>query len=178
MGRRKVVCMASVALVMVSVVGGSALAARDRSTLKVPGGLAVSEFKGYETWRPVAVSQTESGIKVIVANGVMLKAFRSGLPADGKVFPEGSKVAKIEWVRRQNTVSPYPVYVPGDLKSLSLIEKDSKRFPKTHGWAYAQFVNDPASGVLKPTGTGAECGFACHTKVAAQDYTYTAYPAR
>jgi hypothetical protein len=26
--------------------------------------------------------------------------------------------------------------------------------------------------------TGAECGYACHTNVAAQDYIYTAYPDR
>jgi hypothetical protein len=55
--------------------------------------------------------------------------------------------------------------------------KDSRRFPKTKGWAYAKFVTD-ASGVLTPEGTGAECGFACHTRVAAQDYIFTAYPRR
>jgi hypothetical protein len=166
------------AAICVVGLGGVVLAAQDRETLKVPDGLSFSEFDGYDTWQPVSVSQTETGIKVIVANDVMMKAFRAGLPADGKVFPEGSKVAKIEWNRRQNTVSPYYVMVPGALKSLSFIEKDSKRFPNTHGWAYAQFTNDPATGDLKPSVTGAECGFACHTRVAAQDYTYTAYPPR
>jgi hypothetical protein len=175
----KSISVLAAAAIFVLGVGGVVFAAQDRSTLKVPGGgLAFSEFKGYPSWQPVSVSQTESGIKVIAANDVMMKAFRAGLPADGKVFPEGSKVAKIEWFRRQNKVSPYTVFVPGALKSLSFIEKDSKRFPNTHGWAYAQWVNDPATGVLKPTGTGAECGFACHTRVAAQDYTYTAYPPR
>jgi hypothetical protein len=166
------------AAILVLGLGGVVLAAQDRDTLKVPDGLSFSEFKGYDSWQPVSVSQTETGIKVIAANAVMMKAFRSGLPAKGKVFPEGSKVAKIEWFRQQNKVSPYTVFVPGALKSLSFIVKDSKRFPKTHGWAYAQWTNDPATGVLKPTGTGPECGFACHTRVAAQDYTYTAYPPR
>jgi hypothetical protein len=62
--------------------------------------------------------------------------------------------------------------------SVSFIEKDSKRFPATHGWAYAQFVYDPATGDLKPNGTGIECGYACHTIVANQDYIWTAYPPR
>ena len=164
--------------ILISGLGGTVIAAQDQDALKVPEGLALSEFTGYDTWQPVSVSQTETGIKVIAANDVMMKAFRDGLPAEGKVFPEGSKVAKIEWVRKQNTVSPYLVMVPGPLKSLSFIGKDSTRFPNTHGWAYAQFVSDQASGSLKPIGTGAECGFACHTRVASQDYIYTAYPPR
>jgi len=167
-----------VSAVVLSGVGGLALAAQDRSTLKVPGGLSLSEFKGYEAWESVAPSQTEGAIKIIAANPVMMKAYKAGLPAQGKLFPEGSRVVKIEWVRKPNPVSPYPVQVPGTLKTLSFIVKDSKRFPKTHGWAYAKFDVDPKSGALTPEGTGAECGFACHTAVAAQDYIFTAYPRR
>ena len=164
--------------VFLITVGGLALAAQDRSTLKVPGGLSFSEFKGYETWQVVAPSQTKESLKSIAANEVMMRAYRSGLPAKGKTFPEGSKIVKIEWAARQNTVSPYFVMVPGALKSIAFIEKDSKRFPKTHGWAYAQFLYDPTTKALKPNGTGAECGYACHTTVAAQDYIFTAYPER
>jgi hypothetical protein len=166
------------AIVFVMVAGGLAIAAQDRSTLKVPGGLGFAEFKGYQTWQAVAPSQTETSIKVIAANEVMMKAYREGLPAKGKTFPEGSKVVKLEWAADKNPVSPYFVRVPGQLKSVSFIEKDSKRFPKTHGWAYAQFLWDPATKTLKPNGTGAECGYACHTTVAAQDYIFTAYPPR
>lgn len=160
------------------LVGLGGAAAQDRATLKVPQGLGFAEFKGYETWQPVAVSQVPDGLKVISANPAMMAAYRNGLPAKGKVFPEGSRVVKIEWALKADTVSPYPVNVPGDLMSVSFIVKDSKRFPKTHGWAYAQFVYDPASKSLKPKGTGSECGYACHTTVAAQDYIFTAYPAR
>jgi len=46
--------------VLVGVLGSIALAAQDRFTLKVPNGLAFAEFKGYETWQNVAVSQTAS----------------------------------------------------------------------------------------------------------------------
>jgi hypothetical protein len=157
---------------------GLALAAQDRDTLRVPGGLGFAEFRGYETWQTVSVSQVKDGIKVILANREMIEAFRNGLPAAGKTFPEGSKIVKIEWSQKQNTASPYFVMVPDALESVSFIEKDSKRFPATHGWAYAQFLYDPASATLKPNGTGAECGYACHTAVAAQDYIFTAYPPR
>jgi len=164
--------------VFLITIGGLALAAQDRSSLKVPGGLSFAEFKGYESWQAVAPSQTKDSLKSIAANDVMIRAYRSGLPARGKAFPEGSKIVKIEWAARQNTASPYFVMVPGALKSVSFIEKDSRRFPKTHGWAYAQFLYDPATRTLKPNGTGAECGYACHTSVATQDYIFTAYPPR
>ncbi len=157
---------------------GIAIAAQDRSTLKVPNGLAFSEFKGYETWQDVAVSQTETSLKVIAANDVMINAYRQGIPGNHQLFPEGSKIVKIEWLAKKNTESPYFVMVPDTLKSLSFIEKDSKRFPDTHGWAYAQFLHDAASDTLSPNGSDAKCGFACHSTVAAKDYIFTAYPPR
>ena len=102
-----------ISVVPLVVVGSLALAAQDRYTLKIPDGLAWSDFRGYETWQDVAVSQTETELKVIVANAVMMNAFRSGLPSNGKLFPDGSKIAKIEWSFKKNTVSPYFVNVPG-----------------------------------------------------------------
>ena len=39
---------AIIAIAFATAAGGLALAAQDRSTLKVPDGLAFSEFKGYE----------------------------------------------------------------------------------------------------------------------------------
>jgi hypothetical protein len=168
----------AIVLMSLATAGGIALAAQDRSTLKVPNGLAFSEFKGYENWQTVAVSQTETSLKVISANPAMIKAYRSGVPGGGKHFPEGSKAVKIEWLSKKNTESPYAVMVPDTLKSVSFIEKNSKRFPKTNGWAFAQFMNDPATDTLTPTGDGAECGYACHTAVASKDYIFTAYPKR
>ena len=155
-----------------------ALAAQDRRTLKVPNGPAFSEFKGYEDWQYVAVSQTETGVKVIAANPVMIKAYRSGIPGNGKPFPEGSQIVKIEWKSTKSAESPYFVMVPETLKSLSFIEKDSKRFKDSGGWGYAQFQNDAASDTLTPFGADAACGYACHTAVKAKDYIFTAYPRR
>ncbi len=168
----------AIALTALAAAGGIALAAQDRDTLKIPDGLAFSEFKGYEDWRPVAPSQVKDGIKVIAANPAMIAAYRKGVPGAGKTFPDGSKVVKIEWAQKPNPASPYAVQTPGELMNLAFILKDTKRFPKTHGWAYAVFDYDPATKTLKPRGTGAECGYECHSKVAAQDYIFTAYPAR
>jgi hypothetical protein len=95
------------------------LAAQNKYTVKVPDGLAFSDFKGYEDWRYVAVSQVKDGMKVIAANPTMMAAYRSGLPASGKTFPDGSKVVKIQRSQKQNTVSPYFVMVPDALMSVS-----------------------------------------------------------
>lgn len=174
-GKTRVIATAAVLL---AAAGGIALAAQDRFTLTVPGGLGFAEFRGYETWQDVAVSATDTGIKVILANPAMINAYRAGVPGNGTKFPDGSMAAKIEWTQRKNPESPYSVTIPGTLKSVSFIEKDSKRFPQTNGWAFAQFAYDPASDTFKPSVTGAECGYACHTRVAAKDYIFTAYPPR
>jgi len=167
----------AITLVVLATLGSVALAAQDRYTLKL-GELAFSDFRGYENWKVVAVSQTETLLKVIVANDVMMDAYRQGLPADGKLFPEGSKIVKIEWTFKKNTVAPYFVMVPDTLKAVATIEKDSNRFPDTHGWAYGNFNYDAASDTFTPEGNDAKCGYACHTTVAAQDYIFTAYPKR
>ena len=167
----------AIILVLSAVLGSMAFAAQDRYSLKL-GKLAFSDFRGYENWRDVAVSQTETLLKMIVANDVMMNAYRQGLPANDKLFPDGSKIVKIEWTAKKNTTSPYFVMVPDTLKAVAVIEKDSKRFPDTHGWAYGNFNYDAASDTFTPEGNDARCGYACHTTVAAQDYIFTAYPKR
>jgi hypothetical protein len=175
------IVVAAASLAVVGSIASIALAQQeqDRYTLKVPGGgLAFSEFKGYDSWQDVAVSETKTSVKAILANDTMIQAYKDGIPGNGKPFPEGVKIVKIEWIKKVNTKSPYFVEVPDTLKSVSFIEKDSKRFPNTHGWAYAQFSYDTATKTFKPSVSGPECGYACHTKVADQDYIFTAYPPR
>lgn len=169
----------AIALVAVTAsIGVSRAARQDRYRLKVPDGLAFSDFRGYDNWHDVAVSETKTTIKAILANPTMIKAYREGIPENGRAFPEGSKAVKIEWIKVQNPASPYFVEVPDALKSVSFMEKDSKKFPDTHGWAFAQFEYDAGSKTFKPSVTGSECGYTCHTTVAAKDYVFTAYPPR
>lgn len=178
MPRSRLILAAIAALCLVAAVGGIALAQQDRNTLAVPNGLAFADFRGYEDWQNVAVSQTEHGLKIIAANPAMIAAYRTGVPGNHNAFPDGSKIVKIEWTTKKSEESPYFVMVPDALKSVSFIEKDTKRFPDTAGWAFAQFLYEPASDTFKPNGNDAKCGFACHTKVAAKDYIFTAYPKR
>ena len=173
----------AVAVVAVSLVvlTGIALAAQDKFTLKAPNGVAFSEFKGYESWQNVAPSVVDEGIKSILANPVMIKAYKNGIPGDGKPFPDGSMIAKIEWKKKKSDESPYSVEVPGALKSLAFILKDSKRFPDSNGWGYAQFNYDPASGTFKPFGDDSSFAtkcYKCHTIVKEKDYIFTAYAER
>jgi hypothetical protein len=158
--------------------GGIGLAAQDRFTVTVPNGLSFAEFRGYETWQYVAVSATDDGMKIIAANPAMIDAYRAGVPGDGRPFPEGSMIVKIEWTQQRSTESPYSVTVPGTLSSVSFITKDSRRFSDTGGWAYAQFSYDAASDTFRPSVNGTGCGHACHMTVAAKDYIFTAYPPR
>ena len=155
-----------------------AVSADDKYSLQVPDGLSFSDFRGYEEWQVVAVSQTDKLLKVEVANPEMMAAYRAGVPGNGKPFPDGSKIAKIEWKPKKSTEAPFSVNIPDTLQDVFFIEKDSKRFPATKGWAYAQFNYDPASGKFTPDGSGASCGFSCHASVAAKDYIFTAYGPR
>ena len=173
-----VVSVAALGIALV-VLGARAFAAQDKYTLRVPNGLAFSDFRGYENWQVVAVSQTEELLKVMVANPAMVDAYRAGVPGNGKPFPDSSKIAKIEWKPKKNTEAPFFVRVPDVLQDVFLIEKDIKKFPDTKGWAYAVFDYEPASDTFKPDKTGVvSCGFTCHTRVAAKDYIFTAYGKR
>jgi cytochrome P460 len=162
-----------------AAVGGIAWSAQDKYSLQLPKGLAFSEFRGYENWQVVSVSQTTELLKVEVANPTMIDAYRAGIPGNGKPFPDGSKIAKIEWKPKKMAESPFAVSVPNTLQDVFLIEKDSKRFPDTKGWAYAVFDYQPASDTFTPDATGTvNCGFACHTIVKDRDYIFHSYQKR
>lgn len=164
--------------VVLAVFGGSAISAQDKYTVQVPNGLSFSEFRGYEDWATVAVSQAGDLIEVIVANPVMIEAYRAGVPGNGKAFPDGSKMAKIHWKAKKSAEAPDPTTVPDTLHDIDFMVRDSKRFPDTGNWGYAQFNYEVASETFKPDGTGADCGYACHTIVASKDYVFTAYGKR
>ena len=165
--------------VVLAGLGAIASPQQDKYTLEVPNGLKFSDFRGYENWQVVAVSQTDALLKVMVANPKMIAAYRAGIPGNGMPFPDGSKIAKIEWHPKNSTESPFAVRIPDTLQDVFLIEKDVKRFPSTKGWAYAVFDYNSASDRFAPDPTGTvSCGFACHTMVAKKDYIFTAYGTR
>jgi len=85
----------------------------------VPGGLALSEFRGYETWQTIAISRNDSVMAVILGNPAMLDAYRAGIPANGKPLPDGARMAKIHWKPKPNQFFPDST-VPGDLVNVVL----------------------------------------------------------
>ncbi len=174
---RFAVTSAAIAAVLAVWCGG-AISAQDKYSLKVPDGLAFSEFRGFEDWATVAVSQTGGTIEVILANPEMIEAYKAGAYGPGKHFPDGSKMAKIHWNTKQSTEAPAPTTVPGTLDNIDFMARDSKRFADTGGWGYAQFNFDNASNTFAPMGSGHNCGLACHTIVKAKDYVFTSYGSR
>ena len=181
--------MALAVFVFVSSLG---LAAQDRFTLKVPNGIAFSEFKGYDTWQVIAPSQPDDAggcgsspapgcIKAVLGNPVMIKAYNDGIPANGKAVPDGAMMAKVEWAKKHNSTPPYGVTVAGPLIEVSFMVKDTKRIPSTNGWGNATFRHDAASGTWKAFGDSpafANTCHACHTIVKGRDYVYTTYAQR
>jgi len=176
----KPLAVLSVAIVAVvlTVLGSRAISAQGKYTVKVPGGLAFSEFRGFEGWHAISVSQTGNVISVILGNPPMIEAYKSGIPGNGKPFPDGAKMAKIHWNATKSTRAPSPTLVPGTLHDIDFMARDTKRFPQGSGWGYAQFNYDAASDKFTPLGTGATCGAACHTLAASTDHVFTAYGKR
>src|SRR4030095_17094320 len=92
------------ATVWLAVLGGFAVYAQDKYAVRVPGGLAFSEFKGYEEWQVISLSHNPKVAAVIVGNPTMIEAYRAGIPANGKPVPDGAKMAKIYWTPKPNAV--------------------------------------------------------------------------
>ncbi len=74
-------------VVLPSVLAGMALAAQDKYALQVPGGLAFSEFRGYEDWQTVAVSQNGKLIETILGNPAMIEAYKAGHSRQRQAVP-------------------------------------------------------------------------------------------
>ena len=171
--------------VSLGALGGLALAQQDKYSLRVPGGLAFSEFRGYEAWQVVSISQDGPLMAAILANPVMIDAYAAGIPGNGRPFPDGAKMAKIHWNPKKMETFPAAT-VPGTLHDVDFMVKDSNRFRDSGGWGWAVFKYDTASGTFAPGTTAdqppqendAKCGFVCHTIVKTRDYVFTEYGKR
>ena len=84
---RKSMLIIGIATLWLAAVGGRAISAQDKYTVKVPGGLAFSEFKGYEGWQTISISRNEKLVAVILGNPAMIDAYQAGIPGNGKPVP-------------------------------------------------------------------------------------------
>ena len=171
------------AVAVLAVLGAVVLFAQSRDnekySLKSPSGIAFSDFRGYEDWAVVSSAHTDERLKVIVGNPTMIKAFKTGIPLNGQPFPDGSMIVKLQWTPKKSTEAPFVVDVPDVFKEAFVMEKDSKRFPKSGGWGYAVLNYDAASDKFTPDPKSpSDCGYACHTPVKAKDYIFHPYQKR
>jgi mono/diheme cytochrome c family protein len=166
--------------------GQPVVSAQDKYTLKIPNGLAFSEFRGYESWPVISISHNGGAVAAILGNPVMIDAYKAGIPGNGKPFPDGAKMAKVHWNAKVDAGEPGSPTVTGTQHDVDLMLKDSKRFADSGGWGYGVFEIDPATGQFRlgnlsdkpPQGSDAKCGFACHSAVKTKDYVFTNYGSR
>jgi len=186
MRSKRILIGAGLTVALVALAVGAAISSQDRYTLKVPNGLAFSEFKGYETWQVISISHNGALIAVILGNPTMIGAFKAGIPGNGKPFPDGAKMAKIHWNPKTNAAYPGQPLVPDTLHDIDFMVKDGKRFADSGGWGYGEFEFDNTSETFRPGGLtdqppqakDAKCGAACHTIVKNKDYVFTEFPKR
>jgi hypothetical protein len=158
--------------------GSGAGSGEDKYSLKSPDGVAFADFKGYEDWSVVSSARTDEVLKVIVGNPAMINAYKAGVPLNGQAFPDGSRIVKLQWKPKKSTEAPFVVDVPDVFKQAFVMEKDSKRFPKSGGWGYAVFNYDAATNKFTADPSPSDCGNACHTAVKAKDYIFHPYQKR
>ena len=186
MKRKGMLVSASIAVSLATVSGIAISATQDKYTLKVPNGLAFSEFKGYESWQVIAVSHNGDMLAAILGNPEMIDAYKAGIPGNGKPFPDGAKMAKVHWNAKKSAATPGQPTVSGTQHDVDFMLKDSRRFADSGGWGYGAFEYDAASNSFTPAnlndkppqGHDAKCGFACHTLVQKRDYVFTEYGTR
>ena len=182
---RKSMLTIGITAVWLSVLGGLATSAQDKYAVRVPGGLAFAEFRGYESWESISISRSDKVVAVILGNPAMIDAYKAGFPGNGKPVPDGAKMAKVHWIPKPNEFFP-DATVPGNLLNVDFMVKDSKRFADSGGWGYAVFEYNVASDTFTPgttagtppQGKDAKCGFACHTRAKTRDYVFTDYGKR
>ena len=112
-----------IAALWLALLGGFAISAQDagqsKYTVKVPGGLAFSEFEGYESWQTISISRNDRVVAAILGNPVMIDAYQAGIPGNGKPVPDGAKMAKVHWKPKQNQFFP-DATVPGGPRECGL----------------------------------------------------------
>jgi len=181
MKRRSILRIAAATAVLATL-GGAIVFAQDKQdkySLKTPSGIAFSDFRGYEDWVVVSSTHTPNDrLKVMVANPTMIKAYRAGIPGNGRPFPDGSKIVKLQWKIKKERDATFDANVPDTFAEVFLMQKDSKRFPDSGGWGYAVFNYDPATDRFTPTADPTSCGHTCHVAVKAKNYVFHPYQTR
>jgi hypothetical protein len=135
MTRSKLISLSISASIAV-LAAGVAISAQDKYASQVPNGLSFSEFRGYEDWPVIAISDNEGKLAVIVGNPAMIDAYKEGVPGNGKPFPDGAKMAKVHSIPKKQETYPGQPTAPGTQHDVDFMVKDSKRFADSGGWGW------------------------------------------
>src|SRR5260370_13185287 len=141
----------SISVWLAVLAAGVAISAEGKYTVQVQNGIAFCEFRGYEDWPVIAISENGGKIAVIVGNPAMIDAYKEGVPGNGKTFPDGAKMAKIHWNPKKQAAYPGEPTVPGTQHDADFMLKDSKRFADSGGWGWVAFDYYAGSHTFTPT---------------------------
>ncbi|MBV8639162.1 MAG: cytochrome P460 family protein [Candidatus Eremiobacteraeota bacterium] len=123
---------------------------------------------GYRTWQLVSVHSTKGYLKAIWGNPTALQAYlHKTLP-----FPDGTVLVKQTW--RSVALNSVPAAdISGPQDHIQVMVKNSKKYAKTGGWGFGEWVNGVVSGAARE-----QSCFPCHTQnaqVRGNDFVFTTY---
>src|SRR6266566_2284870 len=129
---------------------------------------------GYRNWRLISVAHEEGNLNsfaAVLGNDSAIKAYREGtLP-----FPDGTIIASLHYSHvpseeNNKVFGRSQSFVAGAPTNIQFLIKDSKKYAKTGGWAFAHFKDGKLGDeVLMNT-----C-FPCHNQAKASDLVFTRY---
>ena len=135
---------------------------------------------GYRDWKVIAVANLlvpgkTDQLRAQFGNDIAIKAYKEGtLP-----FPDGSIIVAAHWTRVPSEANnkvldgPFPgaeSFVIGSPVNIQIMIKDSKKYPESGGWGFADFKDGkPGDKALHET-----C-FPCHEPAKDHDYVFTRY---
>ena len=129
---------------------------------------------GYRDWRLISVAHEEGNFNsfaAVLGNDVAIKAYREGkLP-----FPDGAIIAALHYghvpsEENNKVFGRAQSFVAGAPTNIQFMVKDSKKYAKTGGWAFAHFKD----GKLGDEALMNTC-FPCHNQAKARDLVFTRY---
>jgi hypothetical protein len=168
--------MKAVAFLLVAVASGLAFtpASSGHADEKATSNFGMTIPPGYRDWKLISVAHEAGGlndIRAILGNDVAIKAYRGKkLP-----FPDGTIIARLAWnyvpsEENNKVFGREQSFVAGPPTNVQFMVKDSRKYPATGGWGFAQFTDGkPINEAVSKT-----C-FSCHEPAKATDFVFTRY---
>ena len=168
--------MKAVAFLLVAVASGLAFtpASSGHADEKATSNFGMTIPPGYRDWKLISVAHEAGGlndIRAILGNDVAIKAYRGKeLP-----FPDGTIIARLAWnyvpsEENNKVFGREQSFIAGPPTNVQFMVKDSRKYPATGGWGFAQFTDGkPINEAVSKT-----C-FSCHEPARAADFVFTRY---